>query len=309
MSRQASIAPSKALLNSNSTKLSETAFRAMLGRGFELGLLGLIVFYSLTTTSLSLDPKLKTDALSLIGWLIGPEKLLSIPLIYLKFAMIALLIGWTSGKASRYVYLLAPACFILLMSGVVETHYFTKHQTHFCAMAFLVVGAARFFGSAGGKASSAVEPLPRWAFALLLYYIAISYPFSGITKICHSGFDWANGKSLMMWVDVNAINRDNLLFDSIVGSRSVARIMQSTTLFAELGAFLILLSPKARIPLGLLLAGFHMSVEFLMGLGFYGNIFIDFYILVVCYSVADYRMTVKELWQELTNEPVPQKVH
>jgi hypothetical protein len=308
MSEQISIDGSRTLLNSASTKLSDSAIRKLMGRGFELGLLGVALYYSCTATSLPIDPGAKTAALSVIGWLIGAEKLLSIPLLPLKFAMIVLLSGWAFGKLPRFLYLATPVCFILLMSCVVETHYFTQHQTNFCAMCLMVIGAVKFIGSAGGKIISTVDPLPRWAFSLLLYYIAISYTFSGFMKIYQSGFGWADGKSLMMWVDVNAISRDNLLFESLTSSRPLATIMQLTTLIAELGAFLILLVPKARIPLGCLLVGFHVSVEFLMGLGFYGNIFIDFYLLVVCYCAIDYRITMKDFWQELTNAPVPQKV-
>ena len=48
--------------------------------------------------------------------------------------------------------------------------------------------------------------------------------------------------------------------------------------------------PRLRVILGVILVGFHLSIEMLFGFGFYANIFLDLDILVLCYAVPQYRL-------------------
>ena len=184
----------------------------MIARCFEVGLLLLVAYFTWIAALSPIANETKIQALSLVGLFIDPDSLISARLlIALKLIMTVLLALWLFKRANRFVYALAPLVFILLMSSVVETHYFVRHQTNFCAMAFVVLGAARFFGSRPGRDFDAVDPLPAWAFMSLVFYIGISYTFSGIEKLYYSGLQWGDGRALMMWVDVHATNRDSIL--------------------------------------------------------------------------------------------------
>ena len=125
---------------------------------------------------------------------------------------------------------------------------------------------------------------------VLVFYIGVSYTFSGIEKLYCSGLQWGDGRALMMWVDVHATNRDNILFEAIVGSHLIAFVLQMTTLVAEAAGLLMLFVPGLRVILGIILVGFHVSIELLFGFGFYANIFLDFHILILCYCVPQYRI-------------------
>ena len=103
----------------------------------------------------------------------------------------------------------------------------------------------------------------------------------------------------MMWVEINATNRDKLLFKTIVNSQLIASLMQLTTLIAETAAILVLFLPRTRVVFGAMLVGFHFSVEILFGLHFYGNICLDFYLLILCYFVPEYRVAGSDFFRDL----------
>jgi len=134
-------------------------------------------------------------------------------------------------------------------------------------MAFVLLGAAKFAGTrqADVNSDSNADPLPQWCFMLLLYYIGISYTFSGICKLCYSGLSWGDGSSLMMWVEADAINRDNLVFQLLTSHHWLASILQTTTLIAEV----------------------------------ISNIFLDTYILIICFLVPEYRIHGHQFFREL----------
>ena len=276
------------------------SIQRVIGQVFEYGLLLLVAHYSWVAEHLLVDVDRKIRRLSLAGALLDPLSLLSPNrLIALKVMIFALLALWVLKRARRWIYAAAPVVFILLMSSVVESHFFVRHQTNFCAMAFVVLGAVRFFGCRQGKTFDQVDPLPPWAFMTLVFYIGVSYTYSGLAKLHYSGLAWGDGRSLMMWIDVHATARDNILFHAITGSRFVAAALQTTTLVAETAAILMLFMPRLRPALGIVLVGFHASIEWLLGFGFYGNVFLDLHLLVVCFAVPSYRVMGIDFLQDL----------
>ena len=284
----------------NADGRSEEDTRRAIARFFEIGMLFLVAHFTWVATHSPIAIETKVQALSAVGLFIDPASLISARLlIALKILMFALLALWLSKRANRVVYALAPFVFILMMSSVVETHYFVKHQTNFCAMAFVVLAAARFFGSKKGQNFDSVDPLPSWAFMTLVFYIGVSYTFSGIEKLYCSGLQWGDGRALMLWVDVHAAHCDNILFDAIVGSHLFASILQMTTLVAETAGLMMLFVPRLRVILGVILVGFHVSIELLFGFGFYANIFLDAHILILCYFAPQYRILGSDFLRDL----------
>ena len=144
-----------------------------------------------------------------------------------------------------------------------------------------------------------LDPLPGWCFMLLVYYIGISYTYSGLSKLYFSGFSWADGSSLMMWVEAWATGRENPLYELLTNHHWLARMLQTTTLVAELFAILMLFIPRLRPVLGLIFVGFHLSIELLFDFGFFANIFLDTYILIVCFVIPEYRIGGLQFFREL----------
>ena len=276
--------------------------RRLVASVYEICLLLIIGFSICVKAPIVIDLADKLQPVTLLGLMVPPSVLLmpsvSMLLRILAFAALAM---WILKIGSRWIYIVAPILFIAFMSTVVESHYFVEHHTHFCATAFVLLGAARFVGARQPDVDghSKVDPLPKWCFMLLLYYIGISYTFSGICKLYYSGLSWGDGSSLMMWVETGAINRDNLLFQLLTSHHWLASILQTTTLLAESLAVLVLFVPRLRPLFGLTLVGFHLSIELLYGFGFYSNIFLDTYILIVCFLVPEYRIPGHQFFREL----------
>ena len=279
---------------------------------YQLGLLLVIAYATWTASPTPLDPASKTQALSVIGNVFGADfALRAIQFLpVLKLSLLAMLFLWITRQAQRWTFVLAPLTFILLMSCVIETQYFARHQTNFAAMAFVVLGATRFYaadpnqlqqGVLNKPKSPSINPmasdaLPQWAFLLLIFYIGISYTMSGLTKLHFSGWQWSDGRALMIWVDTLSLNPNNFLTRLISGNVYIAAIMQTTTFVVELCAILMLPFPKLRPIFGIALVGFHLSVEYMMGYGFYANIFLDFYLLIVCFGVSKYRVGLADVF-------------
>ena len=279
--------------------------RRLVAAVYEIGLLLIVLYTVISESPLAIDPDSKLVPLSVLGMAIDTNFLLLAPVSMVLKLLTCIAIGmWLLKQGGRWIYIAAPALFIAFMSTVVESQYFVRHQSHFCAMAFVLLGAARFSGTRKSDDSNqstkpVVDPLPGWCFMLMVYYIGLSYTFSGIAKLCYSGIGWANGSSLMMWVESMASGRDNLLFDLLTNHHWLASALQTTTLAAELFAIVILLAPRLRPVFGLVFVGFHMSIEILFGYGFFANIFLDTYILIVCFMVPEYRTTGFQFFREL----------
>ena len=259
--------------------------RRLVASAYEICLLILVFLTVYCETAYDIDPAIKLQPMTVLGMVIPPWVLMlpavSTSLKLLVFTALAL---WVLKKGTRWVYIAAPILFISYMSTAAETAYFVHHQSHFCAIAFALMGAAKFWGSAPGKTeainsnaaqSSSVDPLPRWCYMLLIYYIGISYTFAGCTKLYYSGFSWGDGSSLMMWLDALGQNRDNLLFDLLTKHHWLASILQTTTLVAEVAGILVLFMPRMRPVLGLVFVGFHLSIELLFSYNFFSNVFLD----------------------------------
>lgn len=123
-------------------------------------------------------------------------------------------------------------------------------------------------------------PFPRWAVFLSVYFIALSYTFSGLTKLGISGIAWADGTSLQLWSLLTAVSWSPtapvFLYD-----RMWAMIAQSSVLLLESTAFLAIVFPRYRPLLGILLFGFHVGNELTFNHLFYGNTLLDLLFLTL----------------------------
>ncbi len=121
---------------------------------------------------------------------------------------------------------------------------------------------------------------PRWVFWLSIFYLGWFHSLAGFTKIATSGWDWGNGTSLQLWINLFGETRSPLAWP-ILYSRTVAAWMQSGALVIECASVLCIFGRWPRYLLGLGLLGFYTGVlgTFTM-FGFHFNWFLVFWFLL-----------------------------
>jgi len=127
---------------------------------------------------------------------------------------------------------------------------------------------------------------PEWVFQACLAWVCIFYGWAGWSKLCESGFDWANGISMQLWTRLWG---DAGFFATqwVLDSRPLAFLLMSLSLALEA------LAPLAMIPLlrpwiGAGLIGMHLGIVTIFGWGFHGNML---YIVLLMLPVREWLET------------------
>lgn len=247
----------------------------------------LVALYSCTTITQH-PPGTRENCLSLLCFL--PEAVIFNPRLFvaLKLVFFASAVLWFLQRILPWSSTIAALSFTVLVSLSHDTNYYTPHLYHFENLYLLICATWQLLYRAPIAESLRCgrfwnTPLvPNWVNFLFLYYISLAYSFSGASKIFYSGLGWANGLSLQLWVKFLAESRlDNPIVQLLVSERVIAFAAQLTTLIAEAFCWLALFSLRLRVLLGVLLLGFHLTSEFVFGLGFYGNILGIFSVMIV----------------------------
>ena len=110
--------------------------------------------------------------------------------------------------------------------------------------------------------------------------IAAVYTLAGISKIYHSGIDWANGGPLFalqlvknyayIYFDngnISDFNTAITMINKIVDHPAILRIMLGAALFLEIACFAVIISSKVRIIWGIGLLMMHIFIALVMGIG------------------------------------------
>jgi hypothetical protein len=245
-----------------------------------LSVLLLTLFYCVTVR-FELNFMEKTTALSILGFL--PEEILfSTSLcISLKVIVITSTLFWFFGKAVSLSPILSFLSFTTLICFTVESQLYTKHMYHIVNVSLFAfflweISDPRLKIPSTRKQ---IRNLPYWVYFIMLFYIASTYSLSGLMKLMYSGSTWLDGTGLQVWI--YSSSRSEFIKNLISNSRELAMILQAIVLSGEFFCGLILFFPKLRIVFGIILAGFHTSVEIIAGLQFYGNIILVFIILIL----------------------------
>ena len=127
------------------------------------------------------------------------------------------------------------------------------------------IGDAPRFMSFGRMA-----PFPHWVVFLAVYYIALSYTLSGLTKLAIAGVSWGDGTALQLWSLLTGVSWSPTV-PLFLADRSWAMLAQSIMLIVESTAFLAIFVPRYRPVLGVLLFIFHVGNELTFNHLFYGN--------------------------------------
>ncbi len=111
---------------------------------------------------------------------------------------------------------------------------------------------------------------PRWVYSLCVFYVGCFYGISGLNKLRVSGFDWPNGVSLQLWVNLWG-DPDCVWTRLVLSDRRLAVLLQWGTLAAEVGGLVAVVSPRLRPWVGLGLLGLHYGIVTVFGWGFHAN--------------------------------------
>lgn len=244
----------------------------------------LVLYY---TGTLYLGPVTdRAQALTLVGFL--PEDVLHSDIIFRSLKGIVFLgvLLWAFHIAlplSPWITLLA---FTFIICQSIESKYYTYHMYHIVNVTLFVSTLWYTFDCQTLKSKRNAAALlrgvrvPYFVFFVPIFYLAVSYTFSGLTKLYHSGLGWANGTSLQIWL-LFYQDKSTWLGDLIISNKLLAKFLLSSTLFFESTAILAMLFTRLRPLYGLGLVGFHVGVEICLGFAFYGNIVCDLLFFVI----------------------------
>jgi hypothetical protein len=220
----------------------------------------------------------REHALSIIGFL--PESVLFDERVFVCFKtlFVAFAALWFFDVLVPQSAWIATVSLTVVLSLFLESRSYTLHQYQVLAMlvwVFCVWYHAWAVTRSPARCALAPRPpanMPRWVYFLSLYYLCLTYSFSGVTKLLSSGIRWANGTSLQLWVLLWG-DRSAYFAQALLGDRRLAEAAQAATLFFESTAVLALFFPQWRRVTGIGLIGFHLASETIFHLRFYPNIF------------------------------------
>jgi hypothetical protein len=135
------------------------------------------------------------------------------------------------------------------------------------ALAGWLVGLAfarQLRGASGPSADDSDEAL---AGAGAIAALAATYVNAGLSKVVRAGFLWADATSVQVAILVNHPVDDPTPLASyarfVVENRAAAHALSAATLAIELGAFVLVLGPRARMLWASLIVAFHLNVALL----------------------------------------------
>jgi len=111
--------------------------------------------------------------------------------------------------------------------------------------------------------------VPVWVPWSVLVLVGWGYTTSGLEKLAAGGVAWGDGVSLRVWL--TALAPEHPLTHVFTASPALAAIAQSLVLWGEVFAVVGLAWRPLRPWFGLVLLGFHASLEWTLGLRFLGN--------------------------------------
>lgn len=131
-------------------------------------------------------------------------------------------------------------------------------------LAFLMIFVpADRVGSLDPRRRAGDGTIPAWSLWLMRFQLAVPYFFGGVAKLNH---DWLRGEPLTTWL---AKKTDFPLLGPLFDEPAVALGMAYGGLLLDLGAPLLLLWPRTRLPAFIGVAGFHLMNSGLFKIGIF----------------------------------------
>jgi hypothetical protein len=216
------------------------------------------------------------QVVSVLSWL--PEALVRSPWVFPagKLAYVVSSGLWLARVAIPYSSWGAAASLLFVQCIAQESRVNCAHSSHLTVQAVLLfalwthLDRSRIHDADSRGTFWRERLVPRWVAAVLTFLVAWFYTLAGWSKIVDSGFAWADGLSLQLYV--LALGKQSAMFSQwVLESRAVAIGLQASTLACEAIALVACLWRWPRLILGLALIGFHVGQQLVFGYPFYGN--------------------------------------
>jgi hypothetical protein len=182
---------------------------------------------------------------------------------------------WLMQKWLPWSCWLVASAFTTLWSLHVETTYNTAHIFHMANMllvfqAIWITADAPLVRERLAAGAFWQSPLvPRWLTLASIAYIGLFHTAAGLSKLSHSGLDWASGTSLQLWTYLWG-RRWSPTTQLLLSSRTAAQALQVFTLIIETAGILAVF-PRLRPWIGWGLLGFYIGVLATFDYGFEFN--------------------------------------
>ena len=194
---------------------------------------------------------------------------------------------WLINRLTLIAAPLAAASFYILSSQITELSIGLPHQYNFVCMALLVMSAG-IWQSRGDELRNPWNPyhyskVQEWVYYLLLFYVLISYTFSGLAKMYVSGASWIDSRTILFISQMGKHFEGAFsFFDlSILEYPTLVSIGLLLALVAETVAICGVYSRGVRYFCALVLVPVHLVNEFMFGFGFEGHVAILAFLLLL----------------------------
>ncbi len=171
-------------------------------------------------------------------------------------------LAWVRGRFTPWSGWLSVFCFVVAASALWENLSYVLHKY---VLSYLLLSALALIQHLQRRLDSL------WAERLMWACVGQYYGFSGLSKLLQSGFAWADGLSMQIWVQFMG-RTETQLAHYLLGSQSLAQACQAAALVLELSAWLLPFVPRWRRPWTLIVCVFHLTVWHVLGISFLTNV-------------------------------------
>ena len=245
-----------------------------------------------TYTSLPADNRAPSEIASVFSFL--PNEILTNPLVFESLRWVLPIAGvlWS-------LHVLTPLSSwltVVSFTGVVALYYEnSSHIAHTYNLAVLVLLVhAGWYHFRRREIGAAIKSgtfwestlYPGWVFHLSVLCIAVFHTYAGLSKLWVSGFGWANGQSLQLWIHLWGV--DSGLKEFLLSNRTAAMGLQVATLVLESCAVLAIISTPWRWAVGVALMGLYLGILATFNFNFQYNALIVALFFLPAYTVLNW---------------------
>lgn len=190
---------------------------------------------------------------------------------------------WLFHWGVPWVGWLTTICYTLGASVYLQTQTHVGHSFQLANQILVIL--ALWYTFYGKRIKQGELSFPSWVLELSVLAVAVFYGLAGLNKVWYHGLDWFGGLNMQLFVHLFG-QRDSVVCQSILESRSLAVWGQVFTVMVEIGALLALF-PRFRILVGLGLTALHAGIWLVFGWPFLANTVLIVLLLFPFYDRLD----------------------
>ncbi|MCA9544698.1 MAG: HTTM domain-containing protein, partial [Myxococcales bacterium] len=217
------------------------------------------------------------EVVSVLSWL--PDAVVQAPEPFTvgRLAFMAFGAAWALGVWLPLSAWGASLAFLAVAALHQEARFAASHSAHLPAQLLVLLALWTHHERVALRAALAEGRVWRtplvapWFWTAGRVLVGWFYTLAGVTKVMDSGWAWANGTSLQLWVLAFG-KRGSFAADLIMDHHAAALALQWVTLLAEVFALPLMLWRPTRAVVAGALVAFHIGQWAVFGYPFYGNL-------------------------------------